>query len=131
MMCVERTDLLRAWWKSVLHRQPASRGRKESPMIVATDIAEVHEIMTDTLRQRVMIISETQMHVAPWLHAEEGWQDSRLRWAVDAVCAGQVRETDLAYEVQGDTARYTIPKGALHRCPCPAAHYGSSHHCKH
>lgn len=100
-------------------------------MIVTTTIPEVNEIMGETFRQKIMVIAETQLHRAPWLHGDEGWQESRLHWAVEAVCAGQVRDTGLAYEVQGDTAVYTIPKGALHRCPCPAAHYGPSQHCKH
>lgn len=91
----------------------------------------MQDMAQDAYRQRVMIVAETQMHVAPWLHAEEGWTESRLKWAVEAVCAGQVCDTGLAYEVQGDTAVYRIPKVSLHRCPCPAAHYGTSQHCKH
>ena len=98
-------------------------------MILPVDIAEVHEIMPETYSQQVMIVCETQMHRAPYLFEDEGWEKSRLKAAVALVLAHKVTATPEGYVVQGTTP-YTIPSGTL-ACPCKAAQHGKTTVCKH
>lgn len=98
---------------------------------VATMIPEVQVMAAEHYRQQVYIVAETQMHVAPWLFEDEGWEKSRLKAAIELVCTGKVTESTAGWAVRGSATTYGIPRETM-TCPCKAAQHGSkSKICKH
>lgn len=101
--------------------------------MTVTVLPEVMQDMAESAyRQQVYIVAETQMHVAPWLFEDEGWDKSRLKAAIELVCTGKVTQTAEGWHVEGASREgYDLP-GATLACPCKAAaHNRKTSVCKH
>jgi hypothetical protein len=102
--------------------------------MTVTVLPEVMQDMTESAyRQQVYIVAETQMHTAPWLFDDEGWDKSRLKAAIELVCTGAVTPTADGWTVQGSdrSTVYAIPRATM-QCSCKAAqHARKSQVCKH
>jgi hypothetical protein len=130
-MSTERTDLLRAWWKSVLARNPLPPDQRKADMTVTTFPDVMQDMADTTFRQQVSIVAETQLRHAPWLFDEEAWDKSRLKGAIELVCEGKVHEMPDGWLVKGSgSVVYTLPRVTL-ACLCKAAQHGKSSVCKH
>ena len=80
----------------------------ESQMTVAIIPDVMQDMAEQTYRQQVYIVAETQMHLAPWLFDDEGWDKSRLKAAIEIVCAGKVTESPKGWSVAGSKTPYFI-----------------------
>jgi hypothetical protein len=122
----ERTDLLRAWWKSVLDRQ--SPGTRASPMIVETFIPEVQQIMDDSALRELYTVAR-EMERPPFFFADKGNEDTRLARATARVRAGDVTPgEDGTYHIRGSKGQPYVC-GAT--CSCPQGQKGSTKYCVH